>query len=36
LTAAGHYVHSHDVYDCEWFIGRPEEDGQGITRYYGP
>jgi len=24
LTAAGHQVHPHDVYDCEWFIGRPE------------
>ncbi len=34
--AAGHRVQSYDVYDCEWFRGRPEEDGQGVTGYYKP
>ena len=36
LTDAGHEVHTYDVYDCEWFRGKPEEDGQGITGYYKP
>jgi hypothetical protein len=36
LTAAGHQVQPYDVYDCEWFRGRPEEDGQRVTGYHRP
>lgn len=36
LSSHGHQVLIYDVYNCQWFVGRPREDSLGVAGYDRP